>query len=552
MEMRIQLKKSKIFTTICVLALWSLSSTLAKAQTSNKQGLPVFHNVGVLPLQVDSSRMSTRGLELVIKTFDRSFSKAVRESGRFDVLEDELIASFWKSPTERRTLVQDYDVSAFLSLTLVPSEDAHLLIARILNTDLNILLQETDNLASTAIHDDDVSAIAPKVRELCFRLFNRLPVDISVRSIQGKYITLSGGTQQGLSIGEELNLVRPIVHSTNPANNAWTDFESPLIGHAKIIEVKETTSIGEITQLLRPNDIKIGDGARSDRIASRIFFKENTLPPGLPASVQQAVAVSETPPKMTTPPPIKPKVVESSKTPTPPEEVFLSKQFRFVGQYARKVSEGFSLYVGQEGWYYNGPSSTQSKLRYYIPLNMLGFDFTGRIADQVLYSYGLSLSYDTTKRNGTYSAYDLHFRAYWEEPFPIFQDVARFNWSYGVEPALVGLRVNHEQFGGYDLFELRPFIGVNGSLEPLLPYRWLSEFSFIPYENGKIGYQGKLRRVSAAWGWRTTAGVFYAPAPKGVQIGASFTYGRTKLTDSKSIHEEFSHYMMKFHLSEQF
>ncbi len=554
MAIRTQLKKFKIDKLLIFYSLFLFTSlSLADFSPANsKQALPVFHNVGVLPLQVDASRLSTLGLESVIKEFETTFSKMVRGANRFDVLEDELIAELWKTANDRHILVKDYDLSAFIHLTVVPTEESYILIARILNPNLDVLLQESDTVSNNTIRTDDLSSVAPRVKSLVFRLFNRLPIDVSVSSVQGKYITLSGGTAQGITVGDELRLVRPYVHATHPATHAWSDFETVFVGQAKVIEAKETTAIGEITKLLRSNDILTGDGVRVENIACRAFFRDEPVADSSindePTKLTQIPIAPPLPPPPPPPPKASPKAAPAVAA---KQDNFLAKPFQFLGKYVRKVSEWFSLYVGQEGWYYTGPSSAQSKIRPYLPLNLLGFDMRSHFYNKMQYGYGAAIAYDRT-RNGIFTGYDAYVRFFWEDRFPVFQDLFRFNWTAGLEPRVLGLRVDQEQFGGYDLFELRPFVGINSDFEPIAPYRWYLEYTYIPYDAGSIGHQGQKYSVVASYGWLGEAGFFYAPDPKGVQLGTSFSYGDTVLTDSNLSHNNFSHYTIKLIACEQF
>ncbi|TWW07930.1 hypothetical protein E3A20_29420, partial [Planctomyces bekefii] len=258
----------QIELVLIVVAAWTLVSVNSYGAVALPK-LPVIQNVGVIPLQWEGE---SRSLDDARQTLSEEFPKSVRESRRFRVLGDDLVESLWNSPTGREELRGEFELHSYVGLTVSPRGDLVQLTARLMDSWLKTNLLETDTVPrswlATAEHDD----ISERLQKLIFRLFNRLPVDVSITSVNGGYITLSGGSEQGIEAGDKVNLIRTTVKSLHPANGTWLDFSKLPLGSAQVIEVKSYTSVARIKEQVKDGAIEAGDGAKIPSIASRVKF----------------------------------------------------------------------------------------------------------------------------------------------------------------------------------------------------------------------------------------------------------------------------------------
>lgn len=264
----IRSKKSKkslgSLALVAVLASvgWGAGHATAAA---NGPKLPVIQQVGVIPVQWE-------GDDIARAAIDEAFPAAVREAHRFHVLSDDLVNGLWQEKDGRDELIGQFELHSFASLTVTPRSDTVVFTARLLDPAMKTQILETDTLPRSWLAAADPDAVKDRIQKLVFRLINRIPVDVSVTSVQGQYITLSGGSDQGIQVGDSVDLVRATIATLHPANGTWLDFHKKPLGTAQVIETKDFTSVARLIKLTIDNAVEVGDGARIAAIAGRQKF----------------------------------------------------------------------------------------------------------------------------------------------------------------------------------------------------------------------------------------------------------------------------------------
>ncbi|MBI2602917.1 MAG: hypothetical protein HYW48_07670 [Deltaproteobacteria bacterium] len=515
-----------------------------------QESFPSLTTLGILPPQLDTSRGDSEGLDNAFEALSTAFSAALRESGRFFVLDDELVASQWDSLSGRTQLVADYEISAFASLLLVPTENAVMIMARLLSPNLEIYLQELDTVARSSLATEDVEELGTRSRLLAFRLLNLLPIDVSVTSVQGKHITLSGGTSQFVKVGDELRIIRPTIRRIHPATHAWVDFHTELVGIAKVIESEETSSVAELTKLVRKNDIRIGDGVKVSKVVNRALFQDESLP----AFEDELVDEEKEPVIVVKPRPTPPALskIEEDEKPAPlasktPDETSEEKEETSLldsatstitsmggavqkgfGKYVEKLAKTFYLTLSQAGWSFVGTESSGTKVVWYFPLNLVAMDIDQHLFSHVHYGYGFNLGAGKTRPGGGYSSYDLHGRAYWEDEFPLFG-----RYIMGLHLGYASLNVKKEAFGGISHFNTSVILGMKGDLKPIWLLEVFGELRLTPLHIGSITYTGTSKGIASGFEYGVELGSMITPPdPEELQVGLSFSIINAKFSDA--------------------
>ena len=159
--------------------------------------LPTLYYAGVVPVQW-SKNGPWKDLGDVRKAIDVGFPEAVRGSRRFVVLNDDLVRSLWATSNGRKELEADYEISAYISLDMSSKGDLAVMTVRLLSPKLETRLQESDVVSRATLVSATKAQMAARLSDLVQRMINRLPIDAHVTSINGGYVTLSGGSEQGI------------------------------------------------------------------------------------------------------------------------------------------------------------------------------------------------------------------------------------------------------------------------------------------------------------------------------------------------------------------
>lgn len=564
-----------------------LAQEQSAPQNKAEEALPYLHTVGVIPLLVDTtpSASDTIGLESVLSHLRSSFSSSLRESGRFSVLDDELVANFWKDPLSRQRLVDDYEVSAFMNVIAVPMKDTVTLIVRLLAPDLTLYLQDIqvlDRIRLQHADKEDESTLKRICQNQIFRLLNRLPIDVSIRFVQGRYVTISGGKQAGLKIGDEFDLVRPFITERHPADQTWLEYESQVVAKVKIIEQDGASSIGLLTSLVRKNDIQIGDGIKIYNLNSRSFFaKKQDLKKELwqgeddsliwrtkqpDASVAEAAVVS--PPQKTLVEP----VVQNNKMDTAGKEEGIKKEPGAESSEASSFDEklkkvlspadiqkffsdhipkSITFLLNQEQWSYTGPGKTKSAFVWYLPINTFGLSFQKRLFYKIEYEVGLKMGFGKTSKKNGYSTYAADLNIFWKDEFPA--DFILESWSLGMHSAYSGLVVNLGPFGGYDLFGG----GVFGEVDKIIPiaeekHRLSVGGRVVPLNLGRVGYGNRFRSTESSLAWEIHSELYRLTSKMENEWGFGAGYSQLSILDSAKAQLSLSKFYIQLLISKKF
>jgi hypothetical protein len=275
-------KPSQKSLWLFVLALFCYSCfSVCHAATipeDNLPELPVLKNIAALPVQYQFRHEATPELSQVFDVINGEFSKVVQATGRFLVINDEVVKNLWRSVSGRKQLVQQFESDAFISLSITVEEDVARYDVRIMSPDFDsTYLIETDTVSLSWLLTNTQETIKNHLEGCVFRLVNRIPVDVFVTSMQGPYITLSGGQSQNIFIGDSVTLFNTFVKSKHPANGSWISYQQRQIAVAKIIEIKENSSVAQLVSIQIEDGLKIGSGAKITALNSRKKFAREDL-----------------------------------------------------------------------------------------------------------------------------------------------------------------------------------------------------------------------------------------------------------------------------------
>lgn len=270
---------AKIILVISALLLVSLAAGLSLSpfvlanSLAERETLPVIHRVGIVPSTWQGS--DTYGIENFKDNATRISVELISESKRFHVLNQDLVEDLWDTPQGRRELTKDFELDGFVHLVVNPKDDHIVLTARLLDENLGINLQETETLSRSDMVSRSFEELKTSVRPLIYRLLTRLPVDVSITSVQGGFVTISGGEDQAVSVGDKLDVVRATVKSIHPAHKGWNEFTKIKVGEATVIETKQNVSVAKVTSQIKEGAIKIGDGAMIEGLSTRRLFAKS-------------------------------------------------------------------------------------------------------------------------------------------------------------------------------------------------------------------------------------------------------------------------------------
>lgn len=560
---------------ICAILYFLCSDIFSKtnfsipSNTQNKKVPPIL-TVGIIPVH---GLDNFTNQQAKVQSW---FSKAVRNSKRFRVINDELTSSLWEKKEGREELIKEFEVDSFMTLRFVENEDQVVIKVYLLDKNLDAILTESDVFLTGKFASTSEALTEEIIESLVFRVINRLPTDVIVTSIQGPFVTLSGGTDQSLQLGDQLTIVRARIKSLHPANNTWLDFQRSLQGTAKVVEVKNQSSIAQITQQLFDGAIEVGDGAKLPNIPGRQKFaltqKDRVLkdaPPQDPIIVPPLVVddskpqsspakVVKTPPQQSVEPnpaSIKQEQDGSSESsddkptqtsPTPPavnedhEEESVWDSFSTEAT-SHKVFETATLNVGPTWWSVKGPTNSSGRFPIYL-VNNVGV----QLARTMFYNFKLSLGgggiFGQTP-DSNYIGYESMLRFYWEDY--LAGDFIS-HWHAGGTSTFSGVNVSQGGYGGGDWLRGGLFAGLGGftnaGLDPLR-FDWFGNFSLFPLNLGRLGYNGSFKQVESSMGWSIDLGAFMWAPPGELQYGGmiAFSDERETLKNGRRPHlENFS------------
>lgn len=541
--------------------------------------VPILQNVGVIPVQIEGNEAALGGSR---PTLQRSLSKAVRASQRFRVLSDDLVEGAWNTVTGRSELRSQFELHAYTSLQIVARGDTITLTTRLLDPNLKTLLQENETVSADGLQLQTPGETYRLVEDLVFRLINRIPVDVSVTSVQGAYITLSGGADQGVEVGDKVDIVRARVKSLHPANGTWLDFQRQALGSARVVESKKATSVAKVIDQTYDNAIQVGDGARIPALTSRVRFARLTAEQSSPVGDPESIIVnplSEAPapentlkadktntaqasPKTKEPstesvpskpetPPAEEKPAgerkEASASPPPAENAENNPKDSSPGLWdnvtedvtSHKLIDEINAYAGPSWWSMTlPPYNTSGKFPVWL-VNSFGGGITRTMLFKFKTAFGGGLSFGNTQKS-SYFGYDTYAKIYWEDNFASGGEILQA-WRAGGAGTFSGISVSQGKYGGGDWLRMGIFGGLSGSIRVGAEhdrYDWFSDIALMPLTIGRIGYAGSRHQIDSTNGMRVTLGAFRYEPPRVIQWGGSFEYGdeRETLTNGRRPH----------------
>lgn len=559
--------------------------TTASAFGATAPKLPVIQQVGVVPVQWEGE---DSGLGAAQQYLSEALPKAVRAARRFRVLSDDLVAGLWQDASGRKELSDEFELHAFTSLTAAPRGDVVTLTARLLDQKLKTLLIESDTVGRNWLAAADADAAYGAVEKLVFRLYNRIPVDVSVTSVQGSYITLSGGQEQGIEIGDNVDLVRATIRSIHPANGSWLEFGKQPLGTAQVIEVKTHTSVAKLIKLTAENSIQVSDGARIPAIAGRAKFARIAGDEGLkdagdpgtiivpplyqggqpvakpvwpkpaavaaaPAPIQDIATTQQVQPETPVPQQDAASPMSEQTATTQPapatgagtDENFWD-QVSFGDMMPEKLVDDMTLYMGPQWWSVKSRDVNASGRFPWWLINHAGVSVTRTLVYKIKVGFGGGLLLGQTAK-GNYVGYDSHARIYWEDRVNIAGGLVT-SWRAGGHSSFSGINVTKEEYGGGDWVRGGGFGGVSGTVlvGPTNDrYDWFGDLAIMPLNIGRIGYGGSRQVVESSFGWDLSLGAFlYAPAGQ-VQFGGGLDIGEEHQTLKNGKRPTISEYAIK-------
>ena len=287
-------KKHKlIILSLLAVTFVSLRLMAAGATTKITDKLPMLHYAGVIPVQWDKGS-SWQDLGHVQKTLDSEFSESVHSSHRFSMVSDELVRSLWKTPAGRKELETDYEVSVYANLDITSRGDMVVITTRLLSPKLDTLLQESDVMQRSWLKDATRDQTSAKLVDLVQRMINRLPLDAHITSVNGNYLTLTGGKEQGIKVGDKFDVLSASISSFHPVHGGWLTFGVAKTGSIEVVELKSMSSIAKITSLDHDNSIKTGQGIHIESISGRSHFAQSAITPTTETAAGAAAATTTT------------------------------------------------------------------------------------------------------------------------------------------------------------------------------------------------------------------------------------------------------------------
>jgi hypothetical protein len=544
----IKSKKFKAIRLVFGMAFAVLSTAgMAKSQ------LPLLHNVGIVPVQWEGVGDDEGMMGDILDRVKESFPKVVRDSQRFSFLNDDLVASLWNSPEGRLDLAKQYELQGFASLTANIQGDTASFVARLISPELTIYMSESERTPISWLTSASKADIDEKMKDLVFRLFNRLPIDMSVTSVQGEFVTLSGGEKQGVRVNDVVDVVRPFISGVHPADGTWVMFNNMKLGTAKIVDVKNRTAVARLEKLSFDNAVQVGDGVKSKDIAGRARFKRTAEAPELkdaggstiltPLYDGKPVKKSEYEQNVSVP-----KLKESAKpearpTATPvavqnesiagdtqaelsPEEEPTAErssasQLPFLESLAAIFTK-VSAEAGPRLWNASGAGSASSALPLWI-FNHFGLNVAGEIMEQVGFEAGGYAEFGPAN-SGSYTGFGGVGRVVYTMPTSSVPFVKALRGG-----ALVNAdsrSAPDASYGGNDLFSFGPFGGVEG-IVPVAGSKidWGADLNIYLLSFGRVGVNGSFANVSSGFGMGLKLDGYLVGQPKSIEWGAGLRFG---------------------------
>lgn len=517
-------------------AIGAILSVL-RVPTALAQQALMLKNLGVAPMSWQVATPEVLDIEDNKELAGRSFSRVVESSGRFRVVNDELIGRLILDGRGRDVLKQDYELDAAMVMEAEADKDTVHFTLKLLSAGLQHLLIERKSVSRTEFASKTKAELEDFLKDLTFRLINRLPVDVYVTSLQGGYVTVSGGQDQGLGIGERLEFLDVRVTRFHPADSTWIGFERRPAGKVELIDVKPNSSVGRIIEENRPNAIAVGNGALAQRQPSREYFRhleqiagrqemkpsqshvELVAPLFGPGGGAAAEAGRESEPTAAaaSAPVIAPQPEPGDASPRQPEgqphenrapvpAAGVSEKPMTLADHMKSYADTAYLWFGARQWKFTGPASATGKFPLWL-VNAAGGQVKKEIMPSIKIVVGGEFGFGGTG-SGDYIGIGALGRVIYESEVESMREA--FDQVYfGATGSYQGQAVNGEKYGGGDWLNGGLIAGVGSKLF-LVGGRQVidgfAEFSLTPLTIGRIGYDGSRHGVKSSMGWQFNLG----------------------------------------------
>ncbi len=546
------------------LAMLAACAAFAEGNVLAAADMPRLERAVVFPPVFSQSILSNPRMADFRSGVQRIFPEAVKSSGRFRVIDAELTRNARTDEKIRADLIEQFEVDGFVSLDILDRTDTVDFVVRLFDRKLEPLLQESDSVDVARIDSAGEAGIKNSIEGLVYRLFNRVPYDAKILSMQGRFLVVSGGLEQGVQVGDEIKISRVAVTSRHPATGAWNKFSVEALGSAQVAEVKDRTSIARMTGQIKPGAVRVGDGVKLLRIASRArFAREAAVPsygpevlgsgtrpipvepltPQLAAGNPEKVVQTNEKPAVVNPVPAAPAGVSPLDSPVATEEqvtpaasvaeeeggVGGGRKESWFGSVAAGIFSEGELGLGLRSWSVTGPVSASTAAPYTL-VNNIGLRGTRRLSREAFADMEADFSFGSSL-NGSFTGYDLRGNGYLEYPVERESQGAGIQfhrWRYGGVGRLVGLSVSGEKFGGLDAFFFGGFVGGRGDLNVGDKNRKLGiqgDVFLYPLTVGSYGYKGVKQSIDSALGTGIEVKLFRPADAKGAaEYGLTWQY----------------------------
>ncbi len=539
--------------------------------------LPSLKIVGIVPVQAENAEASrgNQGWEQTRKALDPMFSAAVRASRRFQTLNDDLVRMTWEKPAGREELVAKYEMDALVAASVSFRGEDAVLVLRVLSPKMENWLLETETLPRAWFRPQPDPRLNAALENLVFRTFNRVPVDVAVTSVQGRFVTLSGGQSQSIAVGDKVDLYRTSVATTHPVHGSWIGFNQIKLGEAKVVDVKEVSSVAQVTSLTYENAVNVGDGAKVPEIAARAKFRrvaeedaklpvakvsasektkdvqplyvEGVTPstPAAPSSATPATAPTATASIATAsenalPPTGEVSPTDSSASPPAEEPGFFGSLGSWVPSAPSAPSMDLStltvvdqarFHAGPRLWTFSGPVSDQASFPS-ILVNNIGGEVTRPLSGALMVDITGDLLFGSSD-GGSYSGYILGARPFVKVPFAQipYTTYARL----GGLGSASGLGVDGV-FGGGDWIKFGAF-GALGGLATVADYTldWEARLSLEPMTIGQVGFDNALRTIQSSMGYGLDLEGVLPGTPGAIEWGGLIHWDTWSITSDSDV-----------------
>ncbi len=506
--------------------------------------LPNIRQVAIMPVYWQGNFPESHRFSQSKKHIDANFSKLVRNSKRFVFGNDVLTADLWSTPEGRQQLAEEYEIDAMVNLTVTGQGDTMRWTVRPLHPSMRNYLTESEALPFNWLLAATDADVDQRLQNLLFRMLNRFPVDVYVTSIQGRYLTLSSGSEQNVFEGDDLSFYQTSVRTQHPADGSWLNFDQKLLGKATVIESKTHSAIAQITALSYADAIRVGDGAKVEAIATRRAFQQKSkdepfytpvtpdsplvearpIPGTVPEPRRRepprvAQDQAETPADSQAPAPLPPEPVPAPNPVVPPEPSenegdmlpIAFKTVEFQGQ-----NESFSV---------SGAAKASNEFPIYL-LNRVDVAATQDINAEVEAVARAHVRFGSTKK-GSYFGFGLGFEPLYRLPMrnPMMPSLERV--MVGALVSFESLAVSGEKFGGWDAISIGPSVHLQGSYHVVsMAQNFDYDISgrLTPIDMGEVGVSGKKRKISDSFTLDLEANVIQKQKAQDWEWGAMFGY----------------------------